>query len=490
MIQKHHVKTIVEQNDTKLGRAFDIVIQFMIVASIVVFSFETLPNLTFYQRDILQALEYIFVLIFTLEYILRIYVADKKTNYMFSFYGVIDLISILPAYLTMFGIGLNTVWIRVFRLFRLFRLLKLTRYNKSLHILKGCIVNAKEELILFFVFVLMMFYISAVGIYFFENEAQPEAFSSVFQCMWWSVATLTTVGYGDVYPVTMGGKIFTVMILMVGLAIVAVPSGIVTSSLIDIKTRENEKKRKKDKIVFDKILASVGIGGAKIDTVIKEQEIVVGDTITGRIYITGGNTAQDISGIKLALKTSVEVESGDSEFNSVHTIDQWEITDKFILQPKENISYDFEIKIHNETPITSLNCLSKSKVWLDTDLDIDFAIDSTDKDWLIIFPTKPIERFFVAMDRLGYLLHSSDTELGYLNGGNFKSHSGCYQEFEFRPKRMSNINEVEASFVIEHGKTNVLLEIDRKFRGDNYKSFSISDNDDVESIKQKLAMFV
>ena len=127
--------------------------------------------------------------------------------------------------------GMDLKSLRAVRLFRLLRLLKFLRYQDTLAKLKQSFDDVKRELFLFSFSTLLLIYFSSVGIYFFENEAQPEAFSSIFAAMWWSVATLTTVGYGDIYPITAGGKIFSTFIVFIGLGLVAIPTGIVASSL-------------------------------------------------------------------------------------------------------------------------------------------------------------------------------------------------------------------------------------------------------------------
>jgi len=116
-------------------------------------------------------------------------------------------------------------------MFRLFRLLKLVRYNKAMRHFTRAMMMAREQIILFMAITLILIYFAAVGIYYFENEAQPEHFSSIFDSLWWSIVTLTTVGYGDVYPITIGGRVFTFFILLIGLGIVAIPTGIISSSL-------------------------------------------------------------------------------------------------------------------------------------------------------------------------------------------------------------------------------------------------------------------
>ena len=236
-IRYSKLKQIIEHNDTIYGRMLDFLIQGLIVLSLITFSLETLPNLSASAKNILSTIELITVSIFTLEYILRLFVSDKKLHFIFSFYGMIDLLAILPFFISP-AFDLRTL--RAFRLLRLFRALKLVRYNKAINRFHEAIKIAKEELILFMTFSCIILYLSAAGIFFFENEAQPEVFTSIFHSLWWAVATLTTVGYGDIYPITVGGKIFTFFILMIGLGIVAVPTGLLSSALS--KAREMEGK--------------------------------------------------------------------------------------------------------------------------------------------------------------------------------------------------------------------------------------------------------
>lgn len=233
-----NLKAVIEGNDTKSGRAFDLVIQLMIVISIITFSIETLPNLSIGAISLLSTIETVIVTLFTLEYLARVYVADRKRDYVFSFYGIVDLIAIAPFYLS---IGLDLRSLRVLRMLRLFRLFKLVRYNSAMQRLGRAFYIAKEEIVLFGVVTIMLLYLSAVGIYYFESEAQPELFKSIFHSFWWAVATLTTVGYGDVYPITVGGRIFTFLILMIGLGIVAVPAGLLASALSKARQEEQDE---------------------------------------------------------------------------------------------------------------------------------------------------------------------------------------------------------------------------------------------------------
>lgn len=224
----HTLKQIIENSDTRAGRAFDLVIQSLIVLSLITFSIETLPQLTDTTRRWLHYIEISTVAAFTLEYTLRIIVADPKSSFIFSFFGVIDLLSILPFYITS-GIDLRSI--RAFRLLRLFRAFKVVRYNKAIRRFHRALLIAREEIILYLIVTMLLFYFAAVGIYYFEQDAQPEEFASVFHSLWWAVVTLTTVGYGDVYPITIGGRIFTCFVLLIGLGVVSVPAGLVASAL-------------------------------------------------------------------------------------------------------------------------------------------------------------------------------------------------------------------------------------------------------------------
>lgn len=217
-----------QQPDSKPGRYFALFIQFLIIVSLITFSIETLPNLNQALREMLELFEIAIVFIFTLEYVLRIYTSKQKLSYIFSFYGLIDLIAILPFYIST---GLDLRSIRLFRLFRLVRIFKLFKYSRAIKRFHRAIVITKEELILFAFVTFILLYLSAVGIYYFEREAQPELFQSVFHSLWWAVTTLTTVGYGDMYPITAGGRVFTSFILFIGLGIVAIPTGLIASAL-------------------------------------------------------------------------------------------------------------------------------------------------------------------------------------------------------------------------------------------------------------------
>lgn len=225
---KERLQQIVIQSDTKLGRRFDFFIQFCILISLISFSIETVKNLSEGTIIVLHWIELVTVSIFSVEYVLRIWLSKRKLGYIFSFYGLIDLIAILPFYLS---VGVDLRSIRILRLMRLFRILKLANYSDAIKTFQRAYSHIKSELAVFGVFSVLILYISSLGIYIFENEAQPEQFGSIFDSLWWSIVTLTTVGYGDAFPITVGGKIFTSFIVVIGLGIIAVPTGLFASAL-------------------------------------------------------------------------------------------------------------------------------------------------------------------------------------------------------------------------------------------------------------------
>jgi voltage-gated potassium channel len=223
-----------------VGRRFAWFIQLLIIVSITTFTIETLPDLAEGSRRLFDTIELVVVLIFTFEYILRVLEARDKLRFIFSFYGLVDLIAILPFYI---ATGLDLRSVRILRLLRLIRILKLFRYNRAAQRLLRAFNQVRDEMVLFIFMISILLYLSAVGIYYFENDAQPDVFKSVPHSMWWAVATLTTVGYGDIYPITAGGRFFTFVVLIIGLGIIAVPTGLIASALTDARNAEQDEEQ-------------------------------------------------------------------------------------------------------------------------------------------------------------------------------------------------------------------------------------------------------
>lgn len=243
---RQHIRKIVWGGHVKWSHRFDYTIMAFILLSMVTMSLETLPDISHSTIQVFNSIELVIVGVFTAEYILRVWTAEKPFKYIFSFLGIIDLIAIVPFWL---ATGINLQGARAFRLIRMIRVLKVLRYMSALKRLERAIRLVQEELIVFGVLAAIIIFVTSVGIYQFEHGAQPEAFPSIPHSVWFSIVSLTAVGYGDVTPITAGGKIFTSMILIIGLAIVAIPTALIVSGLTRVKLeqqwkKENIKKKK------------------------------------------------------------------------------------------------------------------------------------------------------------------------------------------------------------------------------------------------------
>jgi voltage-gated potassium channel len=214
---------------------FSGIIATLILFSTICFSLESVPDLDPLTQTFLYYSEGVVVGIFSMEYLYRIYVAEDRLRFIFSFYGLIDLLAILPFYIAPM-VDLRTL--RLLRFFRLARLLKLGRYHKAIARFGKAFTIAKEELVIFIVATLIFVYLAAVGIYYFEHVAQPDVYTTIFDSLWWAVTSLTTAGYGDMYLITAGGRIFSFFMLMLGLGLVAVPAGVTASALSAIRRQE------------------------------------------------------------------------------------------------------------------------------------------------------------------------------------------------------------------------------------------------------------
>lgn len=231
------IRRVVWESDTRAGRVFDTVVMSVIVGGLIVDAVATLEVLGHGTSRGLVLASAAVTTLFVAEYALRLATAPRRWRYVTSFYGIVDLVAILP---TLLGLDLRAV--RAFRLFRLLRLLKITR-AKALNRFGRALWTVKDEGLIFLFTTAVVLYLAAAGIYHFEHEAQPETFGSIPESLWWAVTTLTTVGYGDAYPVTAGGRMFTAVILLVGIAIVAAPAGLVATALSRAGEESKEDKR-------------------------------------------------------------------------------------------------------------------------------------------------------------------------------------------------------------------------------------------------------
>ena len=231
-----------EIGDTKLDKVINAFLIFLIASNIVAVILETVPHIFLRYETFFHYFDLVSVIIFTIEYVLRVWTANLegrykhhvhgRLRYMLSWPALIDLLAILPYYLHVFLV-FDLRILRIFRLLRFFRLFRLTAYMKAAKLIKNVFRSALNELLLCLILALFLIIVSSSLIYFAEHDAQPDKFKSIPSTIWFSVVTLTTVGYGDLIPVTAVGKIFTSIILLAGIAIFALPAGIITARLLD-----------------------------------------------------------------------------------------------------------------------------------------------------------------------------------------------------------------------------------------------------------------
>ncbi len=217
--------------DTKWGKIFDIILLIFIILSVVVVILESVEIYDVKYHSLFFAIEWVFTIVFTIEYALRVYALMKPTKYIFSFYGIIDLLSILPTYLSLFVGGTQyLVTIRILRLLRIFRIFKLSRYiHESSHLIDA-LQASRRKISIFLSTVLLLVIIMGSLMYLIEG-GQESGFDSIPRSMYWAIVTLTTVGYGDITPVTSFGQFIAAIIMIMGYGIIAVPTGIVTAEL-------------------------------------------------------------------------------------------------------------------------------------------------------------------------------------------------------------------------------------------------------------------
>lgn len=233
---KEKLRVIIFEHHTKAGRLFDEFLLVFILLSVSVVFLDSIESYNLRWGDILFSLEWGFTIIFTIEYIIRIVVSRDKIRYITSFYGVIDFLSIVPTYLSLIYAGSQfLIIIRVLRLLRVFRILKLVRFTYASIYLLHAFKHSKEKIIIFFGTVLII--VTIVGAMMYLIEGPESGFRSIPQSIYWAIVTITTVGFGDITPVTPLGQVLASLLMITGYAIIAVPTGIVTAEM----TRERHK---------------------------------------------------------------------------------------------------------------------------------------------------------------------------------------------------------------------------------------------------------
>ncbi len=234
-MNKEKLRAVIE------GNIVSGIIQFLILASAVVFVLESDSTTDPHASHTLHyvVLDWVFFVLFSIEYILRVYIEPRKRDFIFSFYGIIDLLAILPSLFLLPGFRI----LRILRFLRIFRIFKATRFILAVDRLTEALNEIRRELLALVILSLMLVYLAACGIHYFERVEQPEEFGSILDSMWWAIVTLTTVGYGDVYPITPGGKIFTALVTLVGVGLIAIPSGLLASVLTEARVERKKEKK-------------------------------------------------------------------------------------------------------------------------------------------------------------------------------------------------------------------------------------------------------
>ena len=233
---KHRLREIIYEADTRAGKLFDVVLLIAILASVLFVMLESVESLDKKYHTFLNIAEWVITILFTIEYILRIISIKKPLKYVFSFYGIIDLLSTLPKYISLIFVGSHHfAALRALRLLRVFRILKLARYigasNRLLVALKAS--RAKIAVFLFFVVILCII----LGTIMYMIEGAENGFISIPTSVYWAIVTMTTVGYGDIAPHTPLGQFLASIIMILGYGIIAIPTGIVSSEMT--KTHKN-----------------------------------------------------------------------------------------------------------------------------------------------------------------------------------------------------------------------------------------------------------
>ncbi|WP_421871297.1 ion transporter [Marinoscillum sp.] len=240
----HRLRTrlyiIVFGTDTPAGKLFDVILLIAILLSIIVVMLESVGELRSSYLDVFLLLEWTFTGLFTIEYLLRIFITRKPSNYVFSGLGLIDLVALLPTYISIFiSGGTYLVVIRAIRLLRVFRILKLTRYLEEAKLLGHALQGAQRKILVFMGAVSTLVVITGTLMYLIEGG--ENGFTSIPRSIYWAVVTVTTVGYGDIAPQTILGQTFATLLMLTGYAIIAVPTGIMTSEIGKLERKKDRR---------------------------------------------------------------------------------------------------------------------------------------------------------------------------------------------------------------------------------------------------------
>lgn len=227
---RRRLHEIVFEADTRAGKTFDLVLLWLIVMSVVVVMLESVRSIREQYGEAIYYLEWIFTVVFTIEYLLRLIAVRRPQNYIFSFFGVVDLLAIVPGYLSLFVPGTQYLLIiRILRLLRIFRIFKLAEYLSEARVITSALAASRRKITVFLLAIVAL--VTVIGSLMYVIEGEANGFTDIPTSIYWAVVTMTTVGYGDLSPQTALGKAFASIVMILGYAIIAVPTGIVTAEL-------------------------------------------------------------------------------------------------------------------------------------------------------------------------------------------------------------------------------------------------------------------
>ncbi|HSU29035.1 MAG TPA: ion transporter [Chitinophagaceae bacterium] len=235
---RKNLHEVVFETHTPSGRAFDIFLFICIFLSVIVVMLDSVPAYHVNYGIFFHRIEWAFTIIFTVEYLLRVILVKHPHKFIFSFLGIIDLVAILPTYLTLFIAGSQTLLIlRALRLLRVFRIFRLSHFLVDIRFLSGALISSLRKIGIFFMGALVI--VMLLGSVMYLVEDPKDGFTDIPQCIYWAITTITTVGYGDLIPHTPWGKFVANIVMLIGYAIIAVPTGIITTEMaIAIKSRD------------------------------------------------------------------------------------------------------------------------------------------------------------------------------------------------------------------------------------------------------------
>lgn len=240
---QHRLYTIIFESDTPAGKAFDVGLICAIIFSVIIVMLESVQSFAEKYKILFLTLEWVLTFFFTMEYILRVYSSPQAKKYIFSFYGIIDFLATFPAYLIFFFSGAHYFMvIRAFRLIRIFRIFKLFNFINEGEILLYSIRDSRRKIFVFFFFVVILVISIGTIMYMIEGSLPNSQFNNIPNSIYWAVVTLTTVGYGDITPITAFGRFLSACVMLLGYTIIAVPTGIVSVSMINAHRKRIQLK--------------------------------------------------------------------------------------------------------------------------------------------------------------------------------------------------------------------------------------------------------